>query len=41
MIEKPIELCATREEAERFIATVQADEPKLAALLRVEEIEID
>jgi hypothetical protein len=38
--EKSVDLCMTREEAEGFIAEVETDEPELAALLRVEEIEL-
>jgi hypothetical protein len=38
--ERSVELLLTREEAEAFIADVKADEPKLAALLRVEEIQL-
>jgi hypothetical protein len=38
--EKAIELLPTREQAEAFIAEVEADEPELAALLRVEAIEL-
>jgi hypothetical protein len=39
--EKSVDLCLTREEPEAFIAEVESDEPKLAAVLRVEEIELD
>jgi hypothetical protein len=38
--EKAVELYPTLEQAESFIADVEADEPELAALLRVEEIEL-
>jgi hypothetical protein len=38
--EKSVELCLTREEAQAFIAEVEEDEPELAAVLRVEEIEL-
>ena len=40
VIEESIDLLPTREAAEAFIAKVEADEPELAALLRVEEIEL-
>jgi hypothetical protein len=38
--EKSVGLLPTREEAEAFIAEVEADEPQLAALLRVEKVEL-
>ena len=38
--EKAIELLPSREAAEAFIAKVERDEPELAALLRVEAIEL-
>jgi hypothetical protein len=37
---KAFELLPTREAAEAFIAEVEADEPELAAVLRVEAIEL-
>ena len=40
MTEKSVDLLLTREEAEAFITEVEGDEPDLAALLRVEEIEL-
>ena len=41
VIEESIDLLpTTREAAKAFIAKVEADEPELAALLRVEEIEL-
>jgi hypothetical protein len=40
MTEKSVDLLLTREEAEAFITEVEGDEPELAALLRVEEIEL-
>jgi hypothetical protein len=39
VIEKPVDLVPRREEAEAFIAEVEADDPELAAQLRVEKIE--
>jgi hypothetical protein len=40
-LKKPwFDLLPTREAADAFTAEVQADEPELAALLRVEEIEL-
>ena len=39
-IERSVALVSTRKEAEAFIAEVEADEPELAALLRVEQIEL-
>jgi hypothetical protein len=39
VIEKPVDLVPRREEAEAFIAEVEADDPELAAQLRVERIE--
>jgi hypothetical protein len=38
--EKAIELFLEREQAETFIAEVDEDEPDLAALLRVEPVEL-
>jgi hypothetical protein len=35
-----VELLPTREQAERFVAEVEADEPDLAGLLRVEAFEL-
>jgi hypothetical protein len=40
MTEKSVDLLLTREEAEAFITEVEGDEPELAALLRVEAIEL-
>jgi hypothetical protein len=37
---EPVDLFATRQEAEAFIAEVDADEPELAAFLSVEAIEV-
>jgi Tic22-like family len=38
--EKAIELFLERERAEAFIAEIEHDEPRLAALLRVEPVEL-
>jgi Tic22-like family len=38
--EKAIELFLERERAEAFIAEIEQDEPRLAALLRVEPVEL-
>jgi hypothetical protein len=38
--EKAVALLPTRGEADAFIGEVEADEPDLAALLRVEEIDL-
>jgi hypothetical protein len=38
--EQAVELLPTREEAEAFTAEVEQDEADLAALLRVEEIQL-
>ena len=38
--EKSVGLLPTRHEAEAFIAEVEADEPELAALLRIEKVEL-
>jgi hypothetical protein len=38
--EEAVELLLTREAAEAFIADVEGDEPDVAALLRIEEIEL-
>jgi hypothetical protein len=38
--EETVELFPTPEQAEAFIADVETGEPELAALLRVEEIEL-
>jgi hypothetical protein len=38
--EKAVALLPTRGEADAFIGEVEADEPELAALLRVEEIDL-
>ena len=35
-----VEIFAQREDAERFVAEVEDDDPELAALLRVEELEL-
>jgi hypothetical protein len=40
VIEKSVDLLPTREGGEAWIAEVEADEPELAALLRVERIEL-
>jgi hypothetical protein len=38
--EKAVALLPTRGEADAFIGEVEADEPELAALLRVEEVDL-
>ena len=39
--EKAIELFVRREDAERFLEDVRADEPELAERLRLEPVELD
>jgi hypothetical protein len=39
--EEAIELYVRREDAERFLADVQADEPELADALRLEPVDLD
>jgi hypothetical protein len=36
-----LDVCVRREDAERFIAEVSADEPELAGSLRIEERELE
>jgi hypothetical protein len=39
-VAQAVELFPAQEQAEAFIAEVERDEPELAALLRVEEVEL-